>query len=98
MRFWDASAIVPLLVDEPQSGRMLGLFRTDPHLVVWWATTVECVAAVARREREGALDSRAATSALNRLDRLARRWDEVQPVADVRSAARRLLQIGRAHV
>ena len=31
---------------------------TDPLLVVWWGTAVECASALARLEREEALDGR----------------------------------------
>lgn len=93
MRFWDSSAIVPLLVYESDSRRMLALFRADPHMVVWWASVVECSAALARREREAAMDGAGAVRALARLERLQRRWDEVQPVVAVRTLARRLLRV-----
>ena len=92
MRFWDASAVVPLLVQEPDSRRMLALFRSDPQMVVWWTTAVECTAALARRERELALDEQATQRAMGRLGRLERRWDEAQPVEQVRHLARRLLR------
>ena len=54
MRFWDASAIVPLLVNEPTRKTLLGLLDGDSGMLVWWGTPVECTSAIARREREGA--------------------------------------------
>ncbi len=62
-------------------------------MCVWWATEVECVSALARLEREKALTEAATTVALERLDLLADSWNEVQPVAAVRTAARRLLRV-----
>ncbi|MCE7960365.1 MAG: PIN domain-containing protein, partial [Acidobacteria bacterium ACB2] len=38
MRFWDASAIVPLLVSQASTERVRRLYREDPAVVVWWAT------------------------------------------------------------
>ena len=62
-------------------------------MCVWWGTEIECVSAVARLEREGALADAAMIAALGRLDSLAEAWNEVQPVAAVRRTARRLLRV-----
>ncbi len=67
MKFWDASAIVPLLMTEPTTRAMQALALKDPAMLVWWATEVECASAVARLEREGALDATAVTQAFERL-------------------------------
>ena len=93
MRFWDSSALVPLLVDEPLSGGMRKLYEDDPEVLVWWATSVECVSALARLEREGSLASDGMAAALERLDALAAAWREVLPVADARRIAIRLLRV-----
>ena len=93
MRYWDSSAIIPLTVTEASTGAMRAIAEEDPVMCVWWATEVECVSALARLEREGALTDTATTGALERLDLLAESWNEVQPVAAVRSAARRLLRV-----
>jgi len=52
VRFWDSSAIVPILVAESSSVAVMAEYERDPDLVVWWATEVECVSALARLERE----------------------------------------------
>ena len=57
MRFWDASALVPLLFSERWSEQAGQLLREDAAMVVWWGSRVECVSALRRREREGALDA-----------------------------------------
>lgn len=93
MRYWDSSAVIPLTVTEASTDPMRAMAEQDPVMCVWWATEVECVSALARLEREGALTDTATTSALERLDLLAESWNEVQPVAAVRSAARRLLRV-----
>ncbi len=93
MRYWDSSAIIPLTVTEPSTDAMRAIAEQDPVMCVWWGTEVECVSALARLEREGGLTDTAMTSALERLDLLAESWNEVQPVAAVRSAARRLLRV-----
>jgi predicted nucleic acid-binding protein len=93
MSFWDASAIVPLLVREPSTAAVTALRRQDPNLLVWWATPVECASAIARMERLGDLDDAAADLALARLRELAEGWSEVQPLVDVRETARRFVRV-----
>lgn len=93
MRFWDSSAVVPLLVSESSSAAMLREYESDPEVVAWWATEVECVSALARLEREGSLAGSSMGDALRRLGGLARAWREVQPVTTVRTTAIRLLRV-----
>ena len=93
MKFWDSSALVPLLVEEPATSALLELRQRDPVVVVWWATEVECVSAIARLERESGLSSQAAAEAFDRLHTLARSWHEVQPVVEAREVAVRLLRV-----
>jgi hypothetical protein len=42
VKFWDAPAIVSLLVEEPRRERMLSILEDDPVMLVWWGTPVEC--------------------------------------------------------
>ena len=93
MRFWDASAIVPLLVAEPSTRQLQSLAAKDPAMLVWWGTEIECVSALARLERDGALSARAITLALTRLRDLAASWHEVEPNDAIREAAARLLRV-----
>lgn len=93
MRFWDSSAVVPLLVAEPASLTVLSEFDRDPDLVVWWATDVECVSALARLEREANLAAAGLAIALRRLDALRTGWQLVQPVERIRTTAIRLLRV-----
>jgi uncharacterized protein len=93
VRFWDSSAVVPLLVEETARGALLRLLEADGGLIVWWATPVECVSALARREREGALDAAGANVALSRLRDLEPAWVEVNPSPAIRNLAQRLLRV-----
>ncbi len=93
MRFWDASAIVPLLIEESRSGSVENEYRRDPECVVWWGTNIECVSALARRERDGLLERELMTAAVARLDLLGAAWQEVQPSQSLRRAAVRLLRV-----
>jgi len=93
VKFWDASAIVPLLVSESSSKKLLALLEEDPVMLAWWGAPIECTSAIARREREGALTTADAASALERLRSLAAGWHEVQPVDPLRGTAQRLLRV-----
>lgn len=93
MRFWDASALVPLLVRQKASLRMRAQYRSDPVVAAWWGSRAECESAISRLEREGLLERRSAAAARQRLDRFAAGWHEVQPGDPIRDAARRLLRV-----
>jgi uncharacterized protein len=93
LRFWDSSAVVPLLVDEPTTDAVRAVLEENPTMLVWWATELECVSAIVRLERQGDLASDATLVALQRLEALAGGWHEVQPVESVRRAAKRALRV-----
>ena len=92
MRFWDSSALVPLLAEEESTAAALARLRQDPQVAVWWGTPVECASAIARLERDGAPPERV-VEAFARLDDIARAWTEVEPHDEVRDVARRLLRV-----
>jgi uncharacterized protein len=93
MRFWDSSALVPLVVAEITSDDVQREFEHDPELVVWWGTEVELASALARRERDGSNVGPVIVEALHRLDELSMSWREVQPAERIRQIARRLLRV-----
>jgi len=93
VKFWDASAIVPLVADEPASRRLQSLAAEDSAMLVWWGSELECVSALARREREGALDPQAMTMALERLQQIAAAWHEIDPSDVIRETATRFLRV-----
>jgi predicted nucleic acid-binding protein len=92
VKFWDASAVVPLLVSERSSPVCATLAASDAGLVVWWATRVECGAALWRRIRDGSLAPRSEPLARKILESFATAWLEVAPTAPVRDAALRLVR------
>ena len=93
MRYWDSSAIVPLCLYETQSEFVRALFSQDKQMAVWWATSVECEAAIARRRRAGTLSDSATSAAQERLRRLAMGWFTVDPRIALRDRARRLVRV-----
>ena len=93
MKFWDASAIVPLIIAEQSTPGLQALAVKDSAMLVWWGSVVECVSALARLERDGALNAHAATVALRRLQELSSSWHEVDPSDEIRETAARLLRV-----
>jgi uncharacterized protein len=93
MKFWDASAVVPLVVREATTEAVQALVARDADMLVWWATEVECASAIARLERDGALAETDVTQALGRLQQLAQAWNEIDPSDSVREAAVRFLRV-----
>jgi uncharacterized protein len=93
MKFWDASAVVPLLITEAATKTLQGLATEDPSMLVWWRTEVECASAISRLERDGALDPGAVNEAFERLKRLAEGWHEVDASDLIREAAVRFLRV-----
>lgn len=91
MRYWDASAIVPLVIAEAETERVRSWIARDPAIVTWAWTRVELASAVERRSREGLLAPAARRAALMRFAALADAWDEVTDVLAVRSRAIQLL-------
>ena len=92
MKFWDSSAVVPLLVAETMTPAVTDILAADRQMHVWWATEVECVSTLARLEREG-IETAIIESAFSRLTALREDWNEISAGAGVRAAARRLLRL-----
>jgi len=88
--FWDASAVVPLCVQEENSRRVHSYLRKFMP-VVWWGTPVEVYSAITRLHRLGKLNDGEKHGALSRLDLLSRGWREILPGDLVRDLAKRLL-------
>ncbi len=93
MKYWDASALLPLVIEEPTSQAMESILRDDPAIVTWWATRVECTSAIARLERDGALSPGDTRRALARLRDAAASWIEVPAHDDLHDHAERLLRV-----
>ena len=93
MRFWDSSAIVPLLMGQPQTAAVRAILAEDDGMVVWWTSRTECAAAFARLRREQAISADAESQVLRLLRELSDSWHEVLPTEDVRAVSLRLLRI-----
>ena len=93
MRFWDSSALVPLLVAQARSAHADAWLAEDGELAVWTITPVELASAVMRLAREGGITESAANQAESRIDELMRVCHVVIDTDAVKSQARRLLRV-----
>lgn len=93
MKFWDSSALVPLVLQQPRTNEARALLEEDDELVVWWGSAVECASAIARLHREDHLTATAERDSRSLLDMLRKSWFEVQPGDAVREQALRLLRV-----
>jgi predicted nucleic acid-binding protein len=93
MRFWDTSAITPLLVDEPDSGLRERQLREDKQMLVWFSTPAEIESALCRRKRDRSLDADAEARARARWADIEAACAEVEPLRVVRDRAVRLLRV-----
>ncbi len=93
MRYWDTSAIVPLLVQESRTKDSRAALAEDSGIVTWWGTRIECTSAIARLERAASLTSPQVAQAIEVLRALASGWNEILPAESVRETACRLLRV-----
>ena len=88
--FWDASALVPLCVEEIASRQAQSHLRKHAP-VVWWASQVEIHSAISRLHRMGKLDDIEKQGAVARLMLLSRGLKEILPDDQLRELAGHLL-------
>ena len=91
MRFWDASALISLLIDEPNSVAIRSIAAADGSIAAWWGSPVECCSAVARVRREGGIGLQDEDRLRRTVGALAESWTEILPTVDLRHTATRLL-------
>jgi len=90
--FWDTSALLPLVIEEPKSLRAANLY---PHysVVVWWATEVEIHSGLARLRREKSLTQGSFIGAQNLFGQLACGWLIIHESPTIAPSACRLLEL-----
>jgi predicted nucleic acid-binding protein len=93
MRYWDSSAILPLLVEEDGTEERREHLRQDPQIMTWWGTIVECVSALSRLLGERAMSDDTYEQVFGDLKHLSTGWVEIQPTMKVRQRAVRLLRV-----
>ena len=91
MRYWDASALVPLLVAEPASSLVREWLVEDRQIVTWVWTRTEILSSIERRTREGLVSRIQRREVLDRLDEFSGYRDEVADALAARTGANALL-------
>lgn len=91
MRFWDSSALTTVVLPESASHRVEDLLSWDARIAIWWATPVECLGAVARAKRGGRFADSNIRKAKALLDFVLAHASEVEPNAEIRDQALRLV-------
>ncbi len=93
MKYWDSSALVPLMIAEAATAQRRALVGTDPGIMTWWGSSVECASALHRLDRERRLGATQMLRSFGQLQRLSGAWREVEPSERLRSRAVRLLGV-----
>ncbi|MEX2154598.1 MAG: type II toxin-antitoxin system VapC family toxin [Gemmatimonadaceae bacterium] len=93
MRFWDSSAIIPLLVRQPASARVDRWWGDDARAAIWTLTPVEITSALWRLARGEDLSDAQAREAEQRAQELADACYTVADVEGVKALGRRLLRV-----
>lgn len=91
MKFWDSSAIVPLIIQEEQSKLCENLLKEDSQILVWTYTATEVLSALFRKYREGKLSDQELLIPQEKLNQLESSWSEVLPKESIKLRAHRLL-------
>jgi len=82
VRFWDTSALIPLILAEDRSAEILGILNQDPFVVTSAYTVVEVTSAIWRRRHAGEISIAAHQDADRLFADLSQAWTEV-PVSQV---------------
>jgi predicted nucleic acid-binding protein len=93
VRFWDSSAVVPLLVHQQTSARTDRWLADDPALSLWTLTPVEITSALWRLVRDGTVQEADAQLGESRALELAAASYTIADIEAVKALARRLLRV-----
>ncbi len=93
MRFWDSSALVPLVVQQARSSDAERWIAEDAGIVAWTLAATEMLSVIRRLAREGGLSARAANEADRLTVALVSHAQIVTDVELVKARAARVLRI-----
>jgi predicted nucleic acid-binding protein len=91
MRYWDASALVPLFIEEASTTEVEGWRVADPGIATWMMTRVEVISGIARRKREWPELLARWNRAIREVHEVASRWIEISDAATTRLHAERIV-------
>ena len=91
MRFWDTSALIPLMIQEPRSEEIRSIARQDAQILTSAFTVVEVASALWRRRHNGELSISEHEAADRNFAALSTAWVEVPVTQDVIDASASVL-------
>lgn len=89
--FWDASALVPLCVNQNNTAAARSFYAMY-EVAIWWATPVEIASATARLLRMSLIKSTEWNHAQKIASILADSWSVIEPSNALRTTAERLVR------
>lgn len=87
MRFWDSSALIPLLIRETSSEEMRSLLTGDPDILASLITPIEVQSALWRRRHHGELATDQHAIAEEAFAKLSASWSEIDDIFAARQLA-----------
>jgi predicted nucleic acid-binding protein len=87
MRFWDSSAVIPLLIREASSAELRALLASDMQIVAALITPIEVRSALWRRRHHNELSAENHAAAEEAFEELDESWVEVADIFDAREIA-----------
>jgi predicted nucleic acid-binding protein len=91
VRYWDASALVPLFIEEASTAEVENWRAIDPGITTWMMTRVEVISGIARRKREWPELLPRWDRAIRDVNDVASRWVEISDAAATRLHAERIV-------
>ena len=86
--FWDASAIMAVILEEPRSETIISFFKKDMEgMAAWWGTKVECHSSISRLRRMEIISDDGKESAVEILSRIQMKLTEIFPSEEIRDEA-----------
>ncbi len=93
MSFWDSSALLPLIIREPSSKKMLDLKEDTDFILTWTLTPVEIISTLCRLQRMDQIDMVGFEKALKSWKNLEEGIYLIKDIEAVKRRANRLLRI-----
>lgn len=93
MKFWDSSAMVPLIVSEKETDYCLKTLSGDQEMLIWCLSKVEVISALCRLVRDEKFSESDFNKAKKQFNELIQRAYEVKAIEKVRNRALRLLEV-----
>jgi predicted nucleic acid-binding protein len=93
MKFWDSSALVPLIVAEKETDYCLKTLSGDQEMLIWCLSKVEVISALCRIVRDKKFSESDFNKAKKQFNELIQRAYEVKAIEKVRNRALRLLEV-----